>query len=110
MRNVFTLTGNDLRVVAEMTTRAYEDSRPLHVAIDGGVKVKVGEGMWTPPMGTEVGARPELPEGTDTNQWGRPTARGLADAIANTSLADTREAVRLLDAASRAFLLGLLTP
>ena len=37
--------------VATALTAAVRDGRKVRVAWDDGFKIKVGEGMWSPPMG-----------------------------------------------------------
>lgn len=54
MKDIVVLEGNDLEQfltllqdIAASSNRIYR----LRLAVDGGIKVKVNEGVWTPPYG-----------------------------------------------------------
>ena len=49
--NIFELTESDVLHLAEVLTRADLRHRKVRIAFDGGVKIKVGEGMWSAPLG-----------------------------------------------------------
>lgn len=47
------LSPNEQRVLTDMLTGAYEAYKPVRVQWNRGLMVKVGEGMWTPPLGSQ---------------------------------------------------------
>jgi len=55
MQEIYELTGTDLASLLRLLNRP--DIWDLKVAIDGGLKIKVNGGCWTPPMGTALEGR-----------------------------------------------------
>lgn len=51
--NIYELTPDEIFTLAAMATRAHGEGRRMRVAWHdpSGLMVKVGEGMWTAPMG-----------------------------------------------------------
>lgn len=49
--DIYTLDGTDLDFLINVAQRARENGQRLSVAVEGGIKVKRGESMWTPPLG-----------------------------------------------------------
>ena len=51
--NIYELTPDEIFTLAAMATRAHGEGRRMRVAwhVPSGLMVKVGEGMWTAPMG-----------------------------------------------------------
>ena len=48
---IWELTGSDLDWLAAVCERAKEQGQSVKVCIEGGLKVKRGESMWTAPLG-----------------------------------------------------------
>lgn len=48
------LSESDLGWLADVMRTAAQNSQKVSLTVDGGLKVKVGESMWTPPMGTTL--------------------------------------------------------
>lgn len=49
--NIWELSGSDLDWLMAVCERAKEQGQTLKVCVDGGLKVKRGESMWTAPLG-----------------------------------------------------------
>ena len=49
--NIIELTPYEITRLMELLSDADLHERRVRVAIDGGFKIKVGEGMWSAPMG-----------------------------------------------------------
>ena len=49
---IFELSRTEILTLADMATRAFADDRTFRIALNGpGLSFKVGEGIWTVPMG-----------------------------------------------------------
>jgi len=51
MNDIIELSGRDLEFLLAACERAIENGQSVKVCVDGGLKVKRGESMWTPPLG-----------------------------------------------------------
>lgn len=51
---IIEVDGRDLEYLIAVATNALSYGQTLKVAVDGGVKVKRGESVWTPPLGHPV--------------------------------------------------------
>lgn len=49
--NIYKLSESDILILSEMLSRADANGQDVRIAVDGGLKVKVGGGMWTWNMG-----------------------------------------------------------
>lgn len=49
--NIIVLDSTNLSYVIDVLTTARDNGQHVSIAVDGGVKVKRGWGMWTPPLG-----------------------------------------------------------
>ena len=54
MKEIIEVSGSHLSYLAYMASEAEKAGKTLKFAVDGGLKFKAGEGMWTPPMGHPV--------------------------------------------------------
>lgn len=54
MRHIIELSPETVAYLVEVGQRAIENGQTLKVCVDGGLKVKRGESMWTPPLGHPV--------------------------------------------------------
>jgi hypothetical protein len=50
-QNIAVITGNNLAYLQEVIARALENDQSVSLCVDGGLKVKRGESMWSPPLG-----------------------------------------------------------
>lgn len=53
--NVLSLDDSEIDYLARVLALARERGSVVRVSMDGGLKVAVGGGMWTPPMGKACG-------------------------------------------------------
>lgn len=51
--DVYELTTPEVDVLAGWLREASEEGHPVRIAWDGGLKVKISEGMWSLPFGTQ---------------------------------------------------------
>lgn len=55
MKNIIVLDGRDRDYLVQVLNRAQENDQKVSITIDtgsfGGIQVKRGESMWTPPFG-----------------------------------------------------------
>lgn len=51
---VIELSPREVTYLVQIANRAQENGQTLKVSVDGGLKVKRGESMWTAPMGHEL--------------------------------------------------------
>jgi hypothetical protein len=48
------LNEREVEFLSQVFQRALENGQTVKVCIDGGLKVKRGESMWTPPLGHDL--------------------------------------------------------
>jgi hypothetical protein len=58
--DIYVLSTREAQAVAADVARAAETGREVAVTVDGGVKIKIGGGMWSPPLGTRLYPDPEV--------------------------------------------------
>lgn len=58
--NIIVLDRGDLTYVIAILRTAHSRNQPVSIAVDGGVKVKRGESMWTPPLGKTLAERDNI--------------------------------------------------
>jgi len=50
--DIYLLTGDHLEILADLAAAALKHSGELRISVDqGGVKIKVGQGVWSPALG-----------------------------------------------------------
>jgi hypothetical protein len=54
MRGIIEVKGRDMEYLLNVIQSAMEQDQSVKVCVDGGVKVKRGQSMWTPPLGYPV--------------------------------------------------------
>lgn len=54
MQNIIEVETGTIQFLINVLTQALEKDQTVKVCVDGGLKVKRGESMWTPPLGYPV--------------------------------------------------------
>lgn len=54
MQNIIEVQDTTIDYLIALLTVARENEQTVKVCVDGGLKVKRGESMWTPPLGYPV--------------------------------------------------------
>jgi len=52
--DIYVLSAREAQAVAADVLRAAEAGREVAITVDGGIKIKIGGGMWSPPLGTRL--------------------------------------------------------
>lgn len=95
---IYELTDDDLEVFRRELSR--DDIRKVTVTIDGGLKIKVNEFMWSLPLGDRVGTATTPPAADAARDSARQTARAL-DTLATDLRARASDLRDLADGASQ---------